>query len=368
MDVFDVTDADIEAVATRKLSSGEQWSFDMDPAYYVLNCFYDPRERAAKLATPSWWTSSLDELVASSINEFGWAWEWNIDKRLRIMVEAMASGKNWLARRDRHALTNLARTRASALDMFDGMLMPQWETCSACGFEFHQQRVHPDIVSKFGAANVHMCEECCRSAFWSFRPTTRGTKPAALAQVRDLARLCGGVPAQNFAVGPELLRSLSRDDQVELVALMRVMPDSDYYIGAFGSWFEALIASGVLAEGSQRMQRGTRCVARDGHLCSSIGEKTICDLLFELGIEHEREPHYPGSKLRADFRLPNGTLVEYLGLYGDAKYDAKTMRKRLLARELGLDLVLIYPRMLQDRVTLGELLLERSDRASPAAA
>jgi len=91
------------------------------------------------------------------------------------------------------------------------------------------------------------------------------------------------------------------------------------------------------------MVRGTQCLAKDGHVCLSLGEKTIDDLLHAHGISHDKEPRYPGSNYRADF-LVGDVYIEFFGLTGNAEYDAKTKRKQRLCREKGIELVSIYPK------------------------
>lgn len=111
---------------------------------------------------------------------------------------------------------------------------------------------------------------------------------------------------------------------------MRDQPTRARVRRVFGSWFEALIAAGVLDADAQRMSRGTRCLALDGHVCHSFGEKTIDGLLYRVGVAHDREPPYPGTDYRGDFAYA-GFLVEYVGLAGDPTYDAKQKLKRKAA-------------------------------------
>ena len=87
---------------------------------------------------------------------------------------------------------------------------------------------------------------------------------------------------------------------------------------------------------------GTRCIALDGHVCHSLGEKTIDDTLHRLGVAHEREPRYPGGAFRGDF-LVGDAIVEYRGLTGEPAYDAKQKLKRAAAVEAGLRVIDILP-------------------------
>jgi hypothetical protein len=142
------------------------------------------------------------------------------------------------------------------------------------------------------------------------------------------------------------------------VGLCHARPSVKRVKDLFGSWLGALLAAGLLENGSRRLMRGTQCLARDGHVCYSIGEKTIDDFLTEMGVPHEREPHYPESSLRADFKIAE-TFVEFLGLKGQPDYDEKTAAKERLCAAHRLRLILIDPKDLVSRSTLARKLLGR---------
>ncbi len=97
-----------------------------------------------------------------------------------------------------------------------------------------------------------------------------------------------------------------------------------------------------MEDGTRRTSRGVQCLANDGHVCFSLGEKTIDDLLYYNGIPHEKEPAYPEGNFRADFAV-GGRFIEYFGLAGDPEYDAKTKLKQEICERYGITLVSIYP-------------------------
>jgi len=78
-------------------------------------------------------------------------------------------------------------------------------------------------------------------------------------------------------------------------------------------------------------------------MCFSLGEKTIDDYLYKNKIKHEREPKYPDSNYRADFKIGN-TFLEYFGLTGNPEYDTKTKMKKRLCKKYGIKLISIYPK------------------------
>jgi hypothetical protein len=97
-----------------------------------------------------------------------------------------------------------------------------------------------------------------------------------------------------------------------------------------------------LEDGTRRTSRGTQCLARDGHVCLSLGEKTIDDFLHAFGIAHEKKQRYPEGDFRADF-VANGVFIEYFGLTGDSGYNAKTKLKQELCKKHGIKLISVYP-------------------------
>jgi len=92
----------------------------------------------------------------------------------------------------------------------------------------------------------------------------------------------------------------------------------------------------------KRNKYGYTCLAKDGHSCNSLAEAKIDDYLFENKINHEKEPRYPGTTWRADFKVGE-VYIEYFGLTGNKKYDEKTKAKIEYANENSIDLISIYP-------------------------
>lgn len=116
-------------------------------------------------------------------------------------------------------------------------------------------------------------------------------------------------------------------------------------------WGRALVAAGIVEE-FVKTKRGYQSEASDGYWCRSIFERQIDDYLTHHGIRHEHEPAWPahpelnprGAK-RADWRLPDGTMVEAAGMLSDAGYAAQIELKRTLAFELDIPLLIITPEM-----------------------
>jgi hypothetical protein len=136
-----------------------------------------------------------------------------------------------------------------------------------------------------------------------------------------------------------------------VVANFVILPTVDEIYNATGgnqSWVSVLLAAGLVTE-SWRPARGTYCIAADGHPCRSLFERAVDDYLTLAEIAHEVEPPCPKhavfnpGRLRADWRLSDGTFVEAAGLMSDPAYAQKMRKKTNLASALGLSLIVITP-------------------------
>lgn len=153
------------------------------------------------------------------------------------------------------------------------------------------------------------------------------------------------------------LRDLTTAERLSVLTQLRQKPNQERVKELFGSWLAALIAAGLLENGARRLTRGTQCLARDGHVCLSLGEKTVDDLLQANGIHHKKEPSYPEGNFRADF-VANNVFIEYFGLVGDRDYDLRTKEKQRLCRKHGIKLISIYPADLVSSKKLESMLLK----------
>lgn len=139
------------------------------------------------------------------------------------------------------------------------------------------------------------------------------------------------------------------EKQIAAGKILLKMPAYEIYIEEFGDWLKCLSLAGVLDDGHRKTSRGIQCLANDGHLCLSLGEKAIDDWLSNHNVTHEKESFYPfdeklnPNKLsRTDWKIGN-IFIEYAGLMDNVEYASKMKRKRQLAEKNGLDLIIIEP-------------------------
>ena len=141
------------------------------------------------------------------------------------------------------------------------------------------------------------------------------------------------------------IERLSASD-IFTLSVVATLPRQQTAKSTFGSWSHMLEESGLL-DGVRSPQGGYQSIARDGHLCLSIGERLICEFLTKSHIKHTKEPHYPRDKilnprglLRADFKVAD-TFIEFAGRMSNPDYALNIERKQKLARKYKINLMIL---------------------------
>lgn len=228
---------------------------------------------------------------------------------------------------------------------------PQPLPCPRCGGRFDPAVLEPWAVIQFGPAR--WCPRCCRSARGG-RPGNAGRDQAAAALTR-VARVIGAPPPADFAAQPLPLDwPTSRRDAL-MDALCEAPPAAAIQAAVGSSGWRHVLAGLGLLDSGQRLARGIMCAAADGHPCRSLGERSVDDWLARHAVPHEVEPRWPRhgtlnphGRLRADWRLADGTYIEYAGMLTDDDYAARIEDKRVLAAESGITLIVLIPEDLRN--------------------
>jgi hypothetical protein len=234
-----------------------------------------------------------------------------------------------------------AIARANALGLDKLVRSPQWKVCPLCGNRFVEDSLPEPLVRRLGVNQIDFCSPCLTEAL--FANNNPASAEEVFQYIRDLADASGRIPPQDFGSGEYDIRDLTSSERLVILKVLKKKPSKEQVSNLFGSWFAALVASGVLSSDAQRMSRGIRSLASDGHVCLSLGERTIDDFLSVRGVLHDKEPKYPDGQHRADF-LVKDVFIEYLGLAGNPAYDAKTNLKERMCRKSGRKLLLVYPK------------------------
>lgn len=309
----------------------------------------------------SWWTSEHDNLIKNQIEIEQWNWPWDIYNQI-VQITSPEIIKKWkeddpLCRQ--YAWYNIllyfsvAKSKKLGYDRL--IRKSKWKKCPICNNDFIENSLPSPFIRRLGINNIDFCSPCLKTSLLD-EGNNKMSKTDIEKFLIELSRIVNKVPSQNYINEIIDLSVFEFNDKILLLKLLMSKPSLIRVKKAFGSWFNALIDAGILEDGTRRNAIGIQCLAKDGHICLSLGEKTIDDLLFELGISHSKEPHYPEGGYRGDF-LVDKKIIEYFGLIGNKDYDKKIELKRKLAKKYNLDLIEIFPKdlvntkLLIDKIT-----------------
>ncbi|MBC7876546.1 MAG: hypothetical protein H7Y59_05180 [Anaerolineales bacterium] len=248
-----------------------------------------------------------------------------------------------------------AASRAEQLGFTKSIRHPQKKTCPLCNNDFIEDSLPMPLIERLGIDRLDFCAPCLRNTALQGTGNNSLSKKKILIYLQDLALLLGRVPSQDFGEGKTDLIGMSNSERLAFLKLLKNKPTTVRVKLVFGSWLNALIQAGILEDGTRKNSRGIQSIAKDGHMCLSLGEKTIDEYLYAHGIDHEKEPRYPEGNYRGDFKVGT-TFIEYFGLTGNPDYDAKTNEKIRLCKKHNITLIAIYPQDLVSQQKLENLL------------
>ena len=309
----------------------------------------------------NWWLTDYDKLIEKEIGEWEWDWATSITDTLTKIIptetleewkatDPLAKEYAWY-----NVLMNFAMARASNHGFDKVIRQPQRRTCFLCQQDFVEDSLPSPLIRRLGTDNLIACAPCLRDSLFQHTASETHTKQEVMDYLLSLTEAIEKVPNKGFGEGKYDLIGLERSNLEAALSALSNKPSTHRIETLFGSWLNALIQSGVLEDGTRRTSRGIQTLAKDGHVCLSLGEKTIDDYLYEHGIPHQREPHYPEGRYRADF-LVGSVFIEYFGLAGNPEYDAKTKLKKNLCKKHGLTLISIFPKDLASGSSLAKKL------------
>lgn len=92
-------------------------------------------------------------------------------------------------------------------------------------------------------------------------------------------------------------------------------------------------------------KKSFQSISKDGHIVKSSSELEIDDWLFNNRIQHIYEKKIGFGNFKCDFYIPDANLyIEYFGLISVKSYREKTVRKLKAYKQLGLNLLPIFPK------------------------
>ncbi len=187
--------------------------------------------------------------------------------------------------------------------------------------------------------HIEICPQCVATAICG--DPKNADADSCFTKFKRIADLLEVIPDKSGFVYDD---ADTLDVAVEVTQLMQQLPPFEVMARSCGSWFELLLAAGVLPPDARKNSYGVTVKAVDGHQCFSLAEKTIDDLLFRNNIPHEKEPLYPGTAFRADWKISaagRDIYIELFGLDGDPDYAKRKRQKLAIAKKAGMSIIAI---------------------------
>ncbi len=310
-----------------------------------------------------WWSKTHDELIFTLIQKLQWHWFCEIHQKVEDITPKEVI-KNWVKEDPickeyvwYNVIAYFAEARAKIKGMTKDIRKPKRKKCGICQQDFNEDSLGYPLVIRLGIDDLDFCAPCLKNIIYPNSGIDDYDEKKIIKYLKELANILQRVPTQGFGERIGDLHGFTKKEKFELITFMKNKPSITRIKYFFGSWFKALIAAGILEDGTRKNSRGIQCLAKDGDVCYSLGEKTIDDLLYSLKIKHKKECYYPESNYRSDF-LVNDVHIEYFGLAGNKEYDKKTKEKIKLCKMHGLKLLAIYPKDLLSYNKLKEKITE----------
>jgi len=289
-----------------------------------------------------WWGEEHDRLIKLTIDEWQWNWYWEISEAIISHTSEETITSFMSTNNLNNKLMYFAITRAQNLGLTNLIREPKWKVCPLCRNKFVENSLPHSLIKRLGIAQIDFCSPCLRDTVLQNTGSQSKSKEEVLAYLRDLVAVLQRIPHQGYGEGINDFIGLNYQERLDFLQVLQQKPSTRHVKNLFGTWLQALIDARILEDDVRRTSRGIQCIAKDGHVCLSIGEKTIDDFLYTNGIVHKKEPYYPEGKYRADFEV-NGVFIEYFGLTGNSDYDTKTKLKQRLCKKYGIELISLFP-------------------------
>lgn len=327
----------MESVLNKNLESNRFYTLEA-PIYYAENKYI-----------LKWWNSQLDDLISILIDKYQWGWfaeiTTSIEKIINQDILDKYKNEDPLCRQYAwyNIIMNFAIARAKQLKIISKIRKPLIKNCKLCNQRFKEDSLPFPMIKKIGINNLDYCKDCLENIIYQNTGYNNLSKEQIIEYIQNLVSIIKIIPSQGYGEKGELV-SLEKDELYQVLKLMKeTKPTVNRVKNLFdNSWLKALIEAGVLENDTRKTARGTHTIAKDGHVCLSIGEKTIDDFLYANNIKHDKEPHYPEGNYRADF-IVGSIFIEYFGLKGNLEYDKKIKLKQKLCKKHHIKLISIYP-------------------------
>jgi len=298
----------------------------------------------------SWWSIQHDSLLKLLIDQYQWYFNWHISEEVEksLPENVLVSLRNFKAWYNRVMYFGISR--AVKLGYTKKIREPKTKKCPLCHHNFLESAIPHSLAYRLGMDNLDYCPLCLKELLLRNTGNADSSPEEVLEYLNNLVNIINVIPHDSYGEYRNDLLGLSKKDIYNLLKLFQNKPSRDRILKLFGTWNNALVKADIL-EDIRYSSRGIVTKALDGHLCRSLGEKTIDDFLYNHGIEHERDFPYPVGGYTVDFKTRR-YFIEYFGLVGDVDYDLKSKRKEKICRDNGIKLIKIFP---EDLVNIAKL-------------
>jgi hypothetical protein len=309
-----------------------------------------------------WWTPDHDKLIEDLIPQYQWYWYWKIRKPV-VNITDKEILDNWIEIDPlckQYLWGNIimwfAEARADDINLTRKIRKPLWKLCELCGNRFIENSLPLPLAERLGIDRLDFCAPCLKETLLSNTGTDDVSADQVIEYLKGLFKLTGVLPKGSYYFGHHDLLSMSYKERLRFLKLLKHRPSTARVNELYNSWANALQEANLVGDYVLETPRGTHTTAIDGHLCLSIGEKTIDDFLYEHGIDHEKEPPYPDCNYRADFKVGD-TIIEYFGMIGNPEYDERMKEKFSICKDKNIKLIALYPKDLKDVKSLKKKLI-----------
>lgn len=304
-----------------------------------------------------WWTSEHDQLISDLINQYQWCWYWEIKNSVVKItndevierwrkIDPICNKYVWY-----NVIMYFALARAEILNLTKKIRTPKWKICGLCGKKFVEHSLPFPLIKRQGMDRLEFCAPCLRDTVLSNLGSNTVNEKQIIKFLCGIYELTGVIPRSDYYVGYRDLLYLDFDERVNFLKLLQLRPSNSRIKELFNSWIHALQQADLIGDYVLRTPRGIHTIANDGHLCLSMGERTIDDFLYDHGIDHEKEVPYPNSNYRADFKVGD-IFIEYFGMIGDIEYEKRMKEKLLICKTNNIELISLVSKDLRDERSL----------------
>jgi len=332
------------------------------PLDYLKEPWSQPEIRILK---DKLWSEECDALLPGLVKKYAWDASWFVVDAVKKVVspEQLSAFQKDCDRYNTRAWHDVIKRFGDARisELRIRSRRPRRKKCLACGVTFKEWSLPPDLASAV-YHDPSFCSTCSAKALKPYnRENITLSEEVMIDRLINLSLALEIVPLATFMKKP-IIDGMPKNKQKDVINALINQPTYDKYVSVFGNWLQALTNAGIIEAGTLPGPRGIRCIAKDGHECFSLAEKSIDDWLTDHGIQHEKEPLYPphqkinpSGRMRADWKV-NDILIEYVGLLDDPEYKAKVDSKRELAKEFLIQVIFIEPKDILDLSKILKLL------------